>query len=219
MRDALRQCMDRNNTDPSIGDMLIDGLYHYLRATGPPAPTAPRFASLVIQQTSIGWSQLIFGRWSSEWTAQQLHYLTQQGITLTSQNHGPNWVRSMVHIIWSHCHDEWLTRNNALHGHDVDTRRQARLEHAQYRIRALYTLKTRCTPTQQRTWFYRSPEVHFEKEPSPHQLERWIAINEGRIFTQHSTTSRLQQENQPTLFAYFPPLVPPQAEVPATAPT
>ena len=142
MRDALRQCMDRNNTDPSIGDMLIEGLYHYLRATGPPAPTDPRFASLVTQQTSIGWSQLIFGRWSSEWTAQQLHYLTQQGITLTPHNHGLNWVRSMVHTIWSHCHEAWLTRNNALHGHDVDTRRRARLAHAQYRIRALYTLNT-----------------------------------------------------------------------------
>ena len=217
LKDALRQCMDANNTDPTLSDTLIDGLYHFLRSTEQPVPTFPRFAPLVAQQTSIGWSQLLFGRWSSEWTGQQLHYLTAQGITPTPHNHGPNWVRSLVHIIWSHCHEAWLTRNKALHGHDVETRRQARLSQAQYRIRALYTFKSRCTPTQQKTWFYRSLEVHFEQEPNPTQLERWIAINEGRIFTQHSTTTRLQQENQPTLFAYFPQVVPPQAEVPATA--
>ena len=102
---------------------MIDGLYHCLRSTEQPVPKAPRFAPRVAQQTSVGWSQLLFGRWSSEWTEQQLHYLTAQGTTPTPHNHGPNWVRSMVQIIWSHCHDAWLTRNKSLHGHDVDSRR------------------------------------------------------------------------------------------------
>jgi hypothetical protein len=70
LKDALRQCMDGNNTDPTLSDTLIDGLYHFLRSTKQPVPTFPRFAPLFAQQTSIGWSQLLFGRWSSEWTGQ-----------------------------------------------------------------------------------------------------------------------------------------------------
>jgi len=206
LRIALTTCANKTNTDPTITDLIIEGLLHYLRSTpNPPTPPSPRFVQLINHQSDIGWLQLFLGRWSKEWTVQQLQYLTTNNITPTPHNHGPSWLRSFIHIIWSHCHEEWIARNNALHGQDNTTKRQARLEKAKYRIRALYQFKQHCTPYQKSRWFYPSPEIHFERETKPSQLENWIAINESRIFKQHQHHKSLHQQGQYAIYDLFRP--------------
>jgi hypothetical protein len=46
--------------------------------------------------------------------------------TRASQNHGTLWLSSIIQLIWTHCYDEWINRHNALHGHNQQTKLQAR---------------------------------------------------------------------------------------------
>ena len=142
-QDSL-QLLDRSNTNPVLADLLVTGLHHWFQDTpDPPISPFPQYDSLVASQSSIGWIQMIFGRWSIRWTKHQYVYLQQNNIPLTPHNHGPGWSSRIINLIWNHCYDAWITRNQALHGHDQQTRQTARLHQAQYRIRALYGVRNK----------------------------------------------------------------------------
>jgi hypothetical protein len=55
-------------------------------------------------------------------------------ISLASRNHGTSWLSSIIEFLWTLCHDEWLSWNNALHDHTHETKRHARLDPARSRI-------------------------------------------------------------------------------------
>jgi hypothetical protein len=199
LQQDLLQLLDRSNTNPVLVDLLVTGLHHWFQDTpDPPVSPFPQYDSLVASQSSIGWNQMIFGRWSIRWTKHQYVYLQQNNIPLTQHNHGPGWSSRIITLIWNHCYDAWITRNQALHGHDQQTRQIARLHQAQYRIRALYGIKNKCSRFAQSHWFYSSPEEHFRQAPSPSHLENWIAVNESRILTHvhhHQTQHRTGQRS------------------------
>jgi superoxide dismutase len=82
---------------------------------------------------------------------------------------------SIIKLIWTHCYDEWINRNNALHGHNQQTMTHARITTAHYKIRALYSLRHHCSHLAHREWFCKSLEAHFTRQLDPQQLENWIA--------------------------------------------
>jgi ribonuclease HI len=184
LRQALLKHLDRTDSDPILTDLLIEKLHHWFQETEtPPTTRFDQYQQLVDSQTAIGWDQLIFGRWSQLWTHHQLEFLKRNNKPITNTNHGTGWASSIIQIIWSHCRDEWLCRNEALHGNDHKARKSARTTKAQFKIRSLYTLRSQCSPYVQSHWFYRSPEEHFARETSPINLENWITAHETRIIT------------------------------------
>lgn len=150
---------------------------------------------------------MIFGRWSIRWTKHQYVYLQQNNIPLTPHNHGLGWSSRIITLIWNHCYDAWITRNQALHGHDQQTRQIARLHQAQYRIRALYGIKNKCSRFAQSHWFYSSPEEHFRQAPSPSHLENWIAVNEARILTHVHHHQNHHRTGQRSITDFLTPIV------------
>jgi hypothetical protein len=46
---------------------------------------------------------------------------------------------------WTHCYDEWINRNNSLHGYNEQFKTQARTTRAKYKIRALYSSRHHCS--------------------------------------------------------------------------
>jgi hypothetical protein len=204
LRQDLLRFLHHTNTNPILIDLLINGLNHWLRNTeAPPTSPSSRYNSLVESQTDIGWDQLIFGRWSSLWTTHQDTYLQRQHYALTPKNHGTGWTTKIITIIWSHCYDEWITRNQALHGFDQQTRQRARVEQAQYKIRALYKLKSKCTRYVQAAWFHPSPEDHFKDSLQPSQLEHWLAINEARIISHVAHQQRNANHGQRAITDFY----------------
>jgi hypothetical protein len=84
LRQALFRHTDRSNTDPALVDLLINGLHHWFQDTlSAPVPRHPRYETLFEHQSSIGWDQLIFGRWSTLWATHQSSYLQRQKILPT----------------------------------------------------------------------------------------------------------------------------------------
>jgi hypothetical protein len=146
LRQASLRHTDRSNTDPALVDLLINGLHHWFQNTpSAPVPRHPRYETLGEHQSSIDWDQLIFGRWSTLWATHQSSYLQRQKILPTPTNHGTGWTSRIITLIWTHCHNAWLDRNQALHGRDQKTKRHARLHRAQFRIRSLYDLRNQCS--------------------------------------------------------------------------
>jgi hypothetical protein len=104
-------------------------------------------------------------------------------------NHSTGWTSRINTLIWTHCHNTWLDRNQALHGHNQQTRHLARLHRAQFRIRSLYDHRNQCSQFVCNCWFYPSIEDHFSRVPDPTQLENWLALNEARIL-RHDASRR-----------------------------
>jgi hypothetical protein len=170
--------------NPVLIDLLTEGLQQWLReTTNPPSTRFPQYNQLIDSQSAIGWEQLLFGRWSQLWAYHQLAFLKRNNQPITPTNHGDGWASQIITLIWSHCHDEWLCRNQALHGKDMKTRQLARATKAQFKIRFLYDIRSQCSPYVQSHWYYGSPEEHFERETSTTNLENWIAAYETRIIT------------------------------------
>jgi hypothetical protein len=82
-------------------------------------------------------------------------------------------------LIWTHCYDEWIVRNQALDGHNDQTRELARLYHAQYLIDAMYEFRNKCSRYVRDKWFYSSPEEHFLACPDPFHLKNRLAVKES----------------------------------------
>jgi hypothetical protein len=134
-----------------------------------------------MSQTHIGWNQLFFGRWSLQWIALQSAYLRRNKSHFSRRNHGTRWFSSIIKLIWTYCHDEWLARNNALHDHTQQTRKQARLNHTYFPIRFLYDLPHQCTSHVCSHSFHNYPGNRFAKEADLRSLENWLSIRKARI--------------------------------------
>ena len=200
---------------PALADLLVTGLHHWLQDTpDPPVSPFSQYDSLLASQSSIGWNQLIFGRWSVRWQEHQYRYLQQRNIPLTVHNHGPGWSSRIINLIWNHCHDAWITRNQTLHGHDQQTRQTARLHQAQYRIRALYGVRNQCSRFARDRWFYSSPEEHFQRVTCASHLENWLAVNEVRILTHVTHHQNQNRTGQRSITDFLTPIVHPPPTFP-----
>ena len=84
LRNDLRKVFAATNTDQILQDLLLQGLDHWFRDTPlPPTATSERYNPLVESQGTIGWHQLIFGRWSQLWGYYQLQHLKRHNITIS----------------------------------------------------------------------------------------------------------------------------------------
>ena len=75
---------------------------------------------------------MLFDRLSILWTRHQHIYLQRHNVRLTPHNHGTGWSSLIITLFWTHCNDAWIARNQALHGHNEQTWRRARLHQTQY---------------------------------------------------------------------------------------
>jgi hypothetical protein len=135
-------------------------------------------------QTTIGWPQLLLGRWSQQWSRSQSAYISGSTTPPTFSNHGPMWASILIRVIWKHCYQEWLTRNEARHGKDQAAQTPIRIRNAKRQIRALYMLRNKCLADGQRKFFYQDIDTHFTREPHIHSLETWIITFEPMIRSQ-----------------------------------
>jgi hypothetical protein len=181
-RQALLRFTDRSNTDKALMDLLINSLHRWFQDT-PSAPVSrfSRYESLVEHQSSIGWDQLIFGRWSTLWATHQSSYLQRQKIHPIRTNHGTGWTSHIMTLIWALCHNAWLDRNQVLHGHNSTNQKSCPTASRPVRIRSTYDLRNQCSQFVYNCWFYPSLEDHFSRVSDPTQLENWLALDEARI--------------------------------------
>jgi hypothetical protein len=140
---------------------------------------------LIKQQASVGWMQLLLGRFVHEWSLLQEEFL--RTITNRPKNSsGTGWVIGVTTIMWKHIRKEWETRNSARHGIDDVTKELARIEQAKREIVSMYELKDEVLP-RDRELYYETTEAHFEREKTSLALRQWLSTWKPVLLKSHKT--------------------------------
>lgn len=160
-------------TNPILADILQTVLRCLLRDQPVDLPRYPKkYLQLIKKQRSIGWQQLLLGRFVNEWSMIQSDF---QAVSTQTQPYSQptTWVTGLITLIWTHLYNNWAERNKDKHGSDATTQELALLHQAQQEITATYALKHRVLP-RDRDVFYDSPTHHFTQEPTSKKLRQWI---------------------------------------------
>ena len=56
---------------------------------------------LIEEQNKIGWDQLLYGRFTLQWTAEQSQHLVDSKIEVTRKNSRTGWIWMQTKIIWN----------------------------------------------------------------------------------------------------------------------
>ena len=110
----------------------------------PPVP--PRFKILAVKQASIGWDQLLLGRFVTEWSDLQDDYSHSCSNEPQHQS-GQHWVLGLTSLLWKHIHNKWCERNQDLHGKDATQQELAKRAQAQREIEFIYSLRPQTVPS------------------------------------------------------------------------
>jgi hypothetical protein len=158
-------------------DILWEGLLCWFRTeTIDPTRYSIRYQQLLQEQTSIGWNNLLRGKFSVELTFLQQQYCTSRHITMTHSQR--QWLSKLLRTMWSRIHTLWLARNADRHGRTSKAKNQASLQQAHRTIRSLYPLKDQALP-EDRDLFYDDVEAHLQQPLR--ELNAWVSVHQGLI--------------------------------------
>jgi hypothetical protein len=107
----LKTWLQEHHTDPSLIRVLIDNLTTWASSNNHHQPRT----ELEKLQDSIGWEQLLYGRFDKSWQEIQDLYFKSLG----KRNTGVRWLASIIAKMWDICWDLWQTRNHHEHEHDM----------------------------------------------------------------------------------------------------
>ena len=190
--------------DPVLHDILHEGLLCYFRNEPiDPTPYPPRQQRLLKQQHSIGWPNLLRGKFSEEWRYLQTQYCIRHHRTMTHQQQ--QWLPTMLRTMWIQIHDLWLTRNADRHGRTCKTKTQASQHQAQRTIRALYLLKD-LVLSEDRDLFYDDLAAHLQQPLR--ELNAWISTHQALIAYSARTAKLAARSNTKPITEHFPILRP-----------
>jgi exonuclease III len=186
--------------DPVLHDILHEGLLCYFR-NEPIDPTQypPRYQRLLKQQHSIGWPNLLRGKFSEEWRYLQTQYCIRHHRTMTHQQQ--QWLPTMLRTMWIRIHDLWLARNADRHGRTCKTKTQASQHQAQRTIRALYLLKD-LVLSEDRDLFYDDLAAHLQQPLR--ELNAWISTHQALIAYSARTAKLAARSNTKPITEHFP---------------
>lgn len=109
-----------------LGEILLDGLQQWFSGIDSPSiPSPTRYCGLLNRQSTVGWLQLIFGRFVITWAELQDKYNKKHKSPRQRVLSGSTWVTTTTTIIWKHVHAMWIDRNSNLHGADQNEQEEA----------------------------------------------------------------------------------------------
>ena len=56
---------------------------------------------LIEEQNNIGWDQLMYGRFTLQWTVEQYRHLVTIKIEVSRKNSGTGWIRMPTKSFWN----------------------------------------------------------------------------------------------------------------------
>jgi hypothetical protein len=151
-----------------IMEIMLEGIIRWLTETPYPNPRhgmPPQYQELHKQQATIGWDQMLYGRWSEHWRILQHQHLYNTNISCNPRNNDIGWITGHT-LIWSELYSAWKPRNQDRHGKEEELQHQIMFDQVKRQIRVLYLLQPLFNLTNHRKWFYANPEEHFLCEPS-----------------------------------------------------
>jgi hypothetical protein len=189
----------KKKTDPTLADILRDGIQRWLRSEEhlPPDQYPAIYHPLIASQNQIGWNQIFRGRYSLQWSTMQHRYLKHNGWS-TQQRNGRTWTSSVS----KHFLNQWLVlwdlRNGERHGKDDSTRKAVLQERVHKELHTLYSLRMRVLP-RDRKHFFASVAEHLQEQPNLTNMENWINTFKMGLIASANEANRLRIQFQNSL--------------------
>jgi hypothetical protein len=183
---SMRVYLRDVGTAPDIQTQLIDALRIVLfSASTTGIIVQPGLRDVATAQQTIGWHQLLRGRFSKQWIKAQDQYL---GTNATTQNNGTQWLTNVIDFIFTQWWTLWELRNEDRHGRDLVTQSQAHARQAIYELTQLYDDYQHTVPDRL-GWLF-STSLQTRMQWPTNALRLWI--NTWKPILQESYTTALE---------------------------
>jgi hypothetical protein len=167
---TLRDRCHALKTSPLLLEILIGGIQAWFSLEPFDESDFPvKYAQLLREQRSIGWSQVFQGRISTQWALLQNDYY--DGFPPVRGRDGTSWSRNILCHVFSQWLLLWDSRNADRHGQDATSQNIARRDQALRELALLYTYKNSVL-YRDRTIFFESVQDHSTKPT--HAIRQWI---------------------------------------------
>jgi hypothetical protein len=174
----------RSNTHHLLLKLITYSITAWRTSPTPPVPDfiTPNLLQLFHRQSSIGWDQIIKGRFSVAW----IDVLDEDTI-------GPQWISYTIRLIWNQVYDVWVSRCSRNHGTEVHTKRKRALMRLQPQIEDLYSKKL-TAPTSALYLFKDTIEATLQLPVNA--LENWAFKTKLRLQAHRKQNKSLKQRTQ-----------------------
>jgi hypothetical protein len=202
---TLADTLRINKTQPDLTLILLQGVrgaLHNPTFQMPVGPREPVFQFLVAAQNQIGWDHLLKGRFSHHWLqVQQLHIHLNPDIDDTKQS-SERWLKRILHHIWTSLWQGWLARNEALHGHDRNSRARKRLEKITPQVVALYAQAGTLLAADRDIF-----DIPIERRLQSHirEIETWVRLVTPTVKRAVADANQLLHTTNHTMHTYLIP--------------
>ena len=126
------------------------------------------------QQQTIGWGQLLRGRFGNGWGAfQTSHYQCHgqnQGEHSTHRT-GVKWQSGLIKVIWEQWHQVWISRNQDVHRRDASGKRTAERRELRRQLDRIYSQRSLMDPRVQSLLL---ENVEALEEQPHHVTKNWL---------------------------------------------
>ena len=148
----LRQHLEKSNTGLDIQILLLEGVKAVLEGRTTDTMQVPAsVADLAVAQESIGWEEMLKGRFSSRWSRRQQAHMG----AFNPKANGETWLTSVIQFILEQWFKVWEIRNEDRHGRDQQTKAQLRRDQALRELEQLYTYQGEVLP--RHNWILQIP--------------------------------------------------------------
>lgn len=162
-----------NKTDPMLTRLLIYALDHWRNIKTPEYPQflPPTYNELFQQQRSIGWNQILKGRFSLEWVRHHDKYALQHEM----QPLGTSIFKQIIHKIFIAVYTVWKNRCNIQH--DQEHSQEQNYNHKLYteKVRNLYRQQDKISACDRQLF---NTSIESIISLPLHQLKKWVIRNE-----------------------------------------
>ena len=192
-------------TDPYVKILLQRAIRSlFLSEEFVPPPGEEKYKTLIQQQKSIGWDQLLVGRFLLEWKGIIDDHLQTIQRDKRKTETGTIWVTKILAILFHFAWDVWKDRNIDRHGRDKTDRERLLIERALLQTKELYRIRLDVLPSH-RELFYESFEQHTIVEKTSRGLQQWIFTWRDVLLHSAERAQRLGTTRMNSIRQYFSP--------------
>lgn len=144
--------------------------------------------AVIFHQNTIGWRQIINGRFSVEWSRIQDDYYARKRYQSgkNDRRRGQQWQIKLIRLIWKEWMNLWKMRNEDLHGRDTETRAITERREVEQALREVYERRNHFEPRVQEL-LLREEHEHMQR---PIWVTRnWLTVN-GPIFRESARRAK-----------------------------
>ena len=177
----LRDHHLQTNTSPRLSALvMLQGVRQWLSSetgedvTLDPAAYHPSLKLLIRHQNRIGWGQLFMGRFCTEWSRYQHHYLLQHPTHDDLTRLSLTWQANLIQFFWQRWYTLWKTRNQEVHGHDARTQAAASQREARRQLVDIYRNRTIYEPHVQQLLHW---DIDDHEQHAPGVTKNWLSVN------------------------------------------